>query len=72
MHKLGMRCSAVLYLAQPGQQQQLEWIDGGNLAIMLDGAATAGQLMMGRDGPGRLTPPAAPTTPGTLTKENDR
>jgi quercetin dioxygenase-like cupin family protein len=39
---------SMLYLAQPGQQQQLEWIDGGNLAIMLDGAATAGQLMMGR------------------------
>ena len=39
---------SMLYLAQPGQQQQLEWIDGGNLAIMLDGAATDGQLMMGR------------------------
>ena len=39
---------SMLYLAQAGQQQQLEWIDGGNLAIVLDGAATDGQLMMGR------------------------
>jgi quercetin dioxygenase-like cupin family protein len=36
------------YLAQPEQQQQLEWLDGGTLALLLDGAATAGQLMVGR------------------------
>jgi quercetin dioxygenase-like cupin family protein len=39
---------SMLYLAQPGQQQQLEWLDGGTLTMLLDGAATDGQLMMGR------------------------
>ena len=39
---------SMLYLAQPEQQQQLEWLDGGTLAMLLDGAATGGQLMMGR------------------------
>src|SRR5690242_18528599 len=38
----------MLYLSQPDQQQQLEWLDGGTLAILLDGLATNGQLMMGR------------------------
>ena len=33
---------SMLYLAQAGQQQQLEWLDGGNLAIVLDGAAPTG------------------------------
>lgn len=36
------------YLAQPEQQQKLEWLDGGTLAILLDGKATDGQLMVGR------------------------
>jgi quercetin dioxygenase-like cupin family protein len=36
------------YLAQPEQQQQLEWLAGGTLAVLLDGLATNGQLMMGR------------------------
>ena len=36
------------YLAQPEQQQQLEWLDGGTLAILLDGKATDSQLMVGR------------------------
>jgi quercetin dioxygenase-like cupin family protein len=36
------------YIAQPDQQQQLEWLDGGTLAILLDGASTHGQLMVGR------------------------
>ena len=36
------------YLAQPDQQQKLEWLDGGTLAMLLDGAATDGQLMVGR------------------------
>lgn len=39
---------SMAYLAQPGQQQQLEWIDGGTLAMLLDGKATNGQLMIGR------------------------
>ena len=39
---------SMLYLAQPEQQQQLEWLDGGTLAMLLDGKATDGQLMMGR------------------------
>ena len=39
---------SMLYLAQAEQQQQLDWLAGGTLAIMLDSAATDGQLMMGR------------------------
>jgi quercetin dioxygenase-like cupin family protein len=39
---------SMAYLAQPAQQQQLEWLDGGTLAILLDGQATNGQLMIGR------------------------
>jgi quercetin dioxygenase-like cupin family protein len=39
---------SMAYLAQPDQQQQLEWLDGGTLAMLLDGAATNGQLMIGR------------------------
>lgn len=36
------------YIAPPAQQQQLEWLDGGTLAILLDSASTNGQLMVGR------------------------
>jgi hypothetical protein len=36
------------YISQPEQQQQLEWLDGGTLAMLLDGASTNGQLMVGR------------------------
>jgi mannose-6-phosphate isomerase-like protein (cupin superfamily) len=39
---------SMAYLIQPDQQQQLEWLDGGTLAILLDGKATNGQLMIGR------------------------
>ena len=39
---------SMAYLAQPDRQQQLEWLDGGTLAILLDSAATNGQLMVGR------------------------
>ena len=39
---------SLAYLAQPEQQQQLEWLDGGTLAILLDGKVTDGQLMIGR------------------------
>ncbi len=39
---------SMAYLAQPSDQQQLEWLDGGTLAMLLDGAATDGQLMVGR------------------------
>jgi hypothetical protein len=39
---------SMAYLAQPEQQQQLEWLDGGTLAILLDGKATDGLLMIGR------------------------
>jgi len=39
---------SMAYLAQPDQQQQLEWLEGGTLAILLDGKATNGQLMIGR------------------------
>ncbi|WP_035803712.1 cupin domain-containing protein [Kitasatospora mediocidica] len=36
------------YLAQPDQHQRLEWLDGGVLALLLDSAATDGQLTVGR------------------------
>jgi quercetin dioxygenase-like cupin family protein len=39
---------SLLYLAQPEQQQRLEWIAGGTLTMLLDSAATDGKLMMGR------------------------
>ncbi|MEY9929777.1 quercetin dioxygenase-like cupin family protein [Catenulispora sp. GP43] len=39
---------SMAYLAQPEQQQHLEWLDGGTLAMLLDGKATDGQLMIGR------------------------
>lgn len=39
---------SMAYLAQPEQQQKLEWLDGGTLAMLLDGKATDGQLMIGR------------------------
>lgn len=28
------------YLAQPEEQQKLEWLDGGQFAVLLDSAAT--------------------------------
>ena len=39
---------SIPYLAQPDQHQQLEWLDGSTLSILLDGAASNGQLMIGR------------------------
>jgi quercetin dioxygenase-like cupin family protein len=39
---------SMAYIAQPDQQQKLEWLDGGKLSILLDSAATDGQLMVGR------------------------
>lgn len=39
---------SMTYIAQPDRQQQLEWLDGGTLAVLLDAATTDGQLMIGR------------------------
>ena len=39
---------SIAYLAQPGQQQKLEWLDGGMFSVLLDSAATDGQLTVGR------------------------
>jgi quercetin dioxygenase-like cupin family protein len=39
---------SIAYLAQPDQQQQLEWLDGGTFSVLLDSAATDGQLTVGR------------------------
>lgn len=36
------------YLAQPEQQQKLEWLDGGTLSVLLDKEATEGKLTVGR------------------------
>ncbi|MER7789421.1 cupin domain-containing protein [Streptomyces sp. NPDC097640] len=36
------------YLAQPDQQQTLEWLDGGTFSVLLDSQATNGQLTVGR------------------------
>lgn len=39
---------SMAYLAQPDQQQKLEWLDGGLFTVLLDSAATNGQLTVGR------------------------
>jgi quercetin dioxygenase-like cupin family protein len=39
---------SMAYLAQPDQQQKLEWLDSGVFAVLLDSAATDGQLTVGR------------------------
>ncbi|MEU5481607.1 hypothetical protein [Streptomyces mirabilis] len=39
---------SMAYLAQADQQQKLEWLDGGVFAVLLDSAATDGQLTVGR------------------------
>lgn len=39
---------SIPYLAQSDQHQQLEWLDGGTLSLLLDGAATSGSLTVGR------------------------
>ncbi len=39
---------SIAYLAQPDQQQKLEWLDGGMLSVLLDANATDGQLTVGR------------------------
>ncbi|MCZ2827840.1 cupin domain-containing protein [Modestobacter sp. VKM Ac-2986] len=39
---------SIPYLARPEQHQQLEWLNGDTLSILLDGAATDGRLMVGR------------------------
>ncbi len=36
------------YLAQPDQQQTLEWLDGSTVSVLLDSQATNGQLTVGR------------------------
>ncbi|MFJ1709136.1 cupin domain-containing protein [Kitasatospora sp. NPDC088346] len=36
------------YLAQPDQQQTVEWLNGGLFTILLDSQATEGQLTVGR------------------------
>ncbi|MFW6693987.1 cupin domain-containing protein [Streptomyces sp. MAR4 CNX-425] len=36
------------YVAQPDQQQTLEWLDGGTFSVLLDGQATDGALTVGR------------------------
>lgn len=43
-----MAAVSALYLAQPADHQQLEWLAGSTLTMLLDSAATDGQLMMGR------------------------
>lgn len=39
---------SIPYLAQADQQQKLEWLDGGTFSVLLDSAATGGQLTVGR------------------------
>jgi quercetin dioxygenase-like cupin family protein len=36
------------FLAQPDQQQKLEWLDGGTYSVLLDSDATGGKLSVGR------------------------
>jgi mannose-6-phosphate isomerase-like protein (cupin superfamily) len=39
---------SMAYLAQPEQQQNLEWLAGGTLTMLLDSPATEGRLTVGR------------------------
>jgi quercetin dioxygenase-like cupin family protein len=39
---------SIAYLAQPDQQPTVEWLAGGTFAVLLDAAATNGQLGVGR------------------------
>jgi hypothetical protein len=39
---------SMAYVAQPEQQEQREWLDDTTLSILLDGAATDGNLTVGR------------------------
>lgn len=39
---------SIPYLAQRGDQQQLEWIGGSIFSVLLDAEATGGQLTVGR------------------------
>jgi hypothetical protein len=39
---------SLAYLAQPEQQPMVEWLAGGTFAVLLDAAATNGQLGVGR------------------------
>jgi quercetin dioxygenase-like cupin family protein len=39
---------SMAYLAGTEQQQKLEWLDGGVFSVLLDSAATDGQLTVGR------------------------
>jgi quercetin dioxygenase-like cupin family protein len=39
---------SIAYLAQPGQQQQLEWLAGETISILLDSEATTGKLFVAR------------------------
>ena len=49
---------SIPYLAQPEQQQKLEWLNGSTFSVLLDAAATDGQLTVGRfDAPKGEAPP---------------
>lgn len=49
---------SIPYLAQPEQQQKLEWLGGSTFSVLLDAAATDGQLTVGRfDAPRGEAPP---------------
>jgi quercetin dioxygenase-like cupin family protein len=39
---------SMAYLAQPDQQQKLEWLDGGFFSVLLDSTMADGQLTVGR------------------------
>ncbi|MGH3781349.1 MAG: hypothetical protein ACRDRO_12170 [Pseudonocardiaceae bacterium] len=39
---------SLAYLAQPEQQPTVEWLAGGTFTVLLDAAATNGQLGVGR------------------------
>lgn len=44
---------SIPYVAQPEQQQKLEWLGGSTFSVLLDAAATGGQLCACR----KLHPP---------------
>jgi hypothetical protein len=61
---------SIAYLAQAGQQQ-LEWLAGGTMSILLDGEATKGQLLVARSRQGRgVRPSRTGRTAGRLVRRS--
>jgi hypothetical protein len=51
---------SMAYLAQPDEQQKLEWLDGEVFSVLMDGAATDRQLTVSLGYPREWTPRGLP------------